>query len=280
MLFSNEKQTNIVTSECVSNYKACKDNADLINNHDSLLMIEARNRCKLSVNEHVKFGSPEWDWIYLTRFSDGNDYVKTGVIRIADYDVKIENQYGTKAHTKVVCSYDLESKKVLAIIIDGDLIVISDKPTTNTSSTAGESVIDELDKEQSDAKIKFVPEVNPSSNESTEKIDTSTSTQNTPAPQVENFDAKKEQSASEAQISSDTELSKNQDAQQHFYVQIGIFSDEANVKQLQDKLSDLGYKSQSERIDTARGQKIRLRTQEFKTEMKLVLRLIKLRVQD
>ena len=50
----------------------------------------------------------------------------------------------------------------------------------------------------------------------------------------------------------------------HFYVQVGVFSDEGNVKQLQGKLSDLGYKSQTEKIDTAKGKKIRLRTQLFK----------------
>ncbi len=46
-----------------------------------------------------------------------------------------------------------------------------------------------------------------------------------------------------------------------FYVQIGVFSDEANVKQLQARLNDLGYPSQTEKIDTAKGKKIRLRTQ-------------------
>ncbi len=45
-----------------------------------------------------------------------------------------------------------------------------------------------------------------------------------------------------------------------FYVQIGVFSDPANVAQLQTKLSDLGYASQTEKIDTAKGKKIRLRT--------------------
>ena len=49
----------------------------------------------------------------------------------------------------------------------------------------------------------------------------------------------------------------------HFYVQVGVFSDESNVKQLQGKLSDLGYKSQTEKIDTEKGKKIRLRTQLF-----------------
>jgi DedD protein len=48
-----------------------------------------------------------------------------------------------------------------------------------------------------------------------------------------------------------------------FYVQVGVFSDAANVKQLQIKLSDLGYKSQTEKISTDKGQKIRLRTQVF-----------------
>ena len=48
-----------------------------------------------------------------------------------------------------------------------------------------------------------------------------------------------------------------------YHVQIGVFSDAANVKQLQAKLSDLGYKSQTEKIDTDKGKKIRLRTQVF-----------------
>lgn len=60
------------------------------------------------------------------------------------------------------------------------------------------------------------------------------------------------------------ESSKPKDEASHkFYVQIGVFSDEANVKQLQAKLSDLGYKSQTEKINTPKGQKIRLRTQIF-----------------
>lgn len=52
-------------------------------------------------------------------------------------------------------------------------------------------------------------------------------------------------------------------AGQKFYVQVGVFSDAANVKQLQTKLSDLGYQSQTEKISTDKGQKIRLRTQMF-----------------
>ena len=74
------------------------------------------------------------------------------------------------------------------------------------------------------------------------------------------------------------ETSKSKDeATHHFYVQIGVFSDEANVKQLRDKLSDLGYKSQTEKIDTLKGKKIRLRTQLFtdRNEAAIALQNIK-----
>ena len=68
-----------------------------------------------------------------------------------------------------------------------------------------------------------------------------------------------------------------EEATHKFYVQIGVFSDESNVKQLQSKLSDLGYKSQTEKIDTAKGQKIRLRTQVFsdRSEAAIALENIK-----
>ncbi|MEO8418205.1 MAG: SPOR domain-containing protein [Methylophilaceae bacterium] len=50
-----------------------------------------------------------------------------------------------------------------------------------------------------------------------------------------------------------------------FAVQIGVFSDPANVKQLQQKLLAQGYTSYTEKIDTAKGEKIRLRAGSFVT---------------
>ena len=67
-----------------------------------------------------------------------------------------------------------------------------------------------------------------------------------------------EASASKAETAPVTKLPSGK-----FYVQIGVFSDAANVKQLQVKLNDLGYKSQTEKISTDKGQKIRLKTQTF-----------------
>lgn len=58
-------------------------------------------------------------------------------------------------------------------------------------------------------------------------------------------------------------IKENNTEKNKFYVQVGVFSDAANVKQLQTKLTGLGYKSQTEKINTDKGQKIRLRTQVF-----------------
>lgn len=46
-------------------------------------------------------------------------------------------------------------------------------------------------------------------------------------------------------------------------VQIGVFSESNNVKQLQQKLQSLGYKSYTEKVATTKGDKIRLRAGPF-----------------
>jgi DedD protein len=74
----------------------------------------------------------------------------------------------------------------------------------------------------------------------------------------------KSESTALVKDTAEKEDDKTKDTAKHkFYVQIGVFSDAGNVKQLQTKLGDLGYKSQTEKISTDKGQKIRLRTQVF-----------------
>ena len=62
-----------------------------------------------------------------------------------------------------------------------------------------------------------------------------------------------------------------------FYVQIGVFSDAGNVKQLQVKLTDLGYKSQTEKISTPKGEKIRLKTQIFADRNEAAIALVNIK---
>lgn len=70
---------------------------------------------------------------------------------------------------------------------------------------------------------------------------------------------------------------KDNAAKGQFFVQIGVFSEMSNVKQLQSKLSSLGYQSKTEKISTPKGEKIRLRSQVFdsRNEAAIALQNIK-----
>ena len=74
---------------------------------------------------------------------------------------------------------------------------------------------------------------------------------------------KKEIAKSSDKIAEDKKPADPKVASGNAYVQIGVFSDEENVKQLQQKLSSLSLKSYTEKIDTPKGQKIRLRAGPF-----------------
>ncbi len=72
-------------------------------------------------------------------------------------------------------------------------------------------------------------------------------------------------------------LPKTAPPKEQYFVQVGVFSDLNNVKQLQSKLSSLGYKSSTEKIKTPMGEKIRLRSQVFtsRNEAAIALQNIK-----
>lgn len=61
-----------------------------------------------------------------------------------------------------------------------------------------------------------------------------------------------------------------------FAIQVGVYSDAANVKQLQAKLKDTGFTSQTEKISTAKGEKIRLKVGSYHTRQEAADALVKL----
>ncbi len=93
---------------------------------------------------------------------------------------------------------------------------------------------------------------------------TSSSTPESTEARTDNTVNTKAETAITKDIETPKEVNKEKSTEKtKFYVQVGVFSDAANVKQLQAKLTGLGYKSQTEKINTDKGQKIRLRTQVF-----------------
>ncbi len=65
-----------------------------------------------------------------------------------------------------------------------------------------------------------------------------------------------------------------------FTIQVGVFSDIANVKQLQARLKQVGLDSRTENITTPKGEKIRLRAGHFSSRQEAAYALTKLQAAD
>ncbi|MDP1766422.1 MAG: SPOR domain-containing protein [Methylotenera sp.] len=65
-----------------------------------------------------------------------------------------------------------------------------------------------------------------------------------------------------------------------FSIQVGVFSDIANVKQLQARLKQAGIDSRTENISTPKGEKIRLRAGHFNSRQEAAYALTKLEAAD
>lgn len=74
---------------------------------------------------------------------------------------------------------------------------------------------------------------------------------------------KKEDSVKEELSSKPIEPNAAEKSTNTFMVQIGVFSSEENVSQLQQKLKEKGFSSSTEKIQTPKGEKIRLRVGPF-----------------
>ena len=67
-----------------------------------------------------------------------------------------------------------------------------------------------------------------------------------------------------------------QKSSENFSIQIGVYSDGANIKQLQAKLKEAGYVSYSEKITTDKGEKTRLRAGNYPSRQEASVALVKL----
>ena len=64
---------------------------------------------------------------------------------------------------------------------------------------------------------------------------------------------------------------------ERFTVQVGVYSDAANVKRLQEQLKQAGYMTSTEKVTTAKGESIRLKVGDFKTRQEAIGVLDKLK---
>lgn len=72
------------------------------------------------------------------------------------------------------------------------------------------------------------------------------------------------------------ETKTQQKEKDSFTIQVGVYSDAANVKQLQAKLKETGFTSQTEKISTTKGEKIRLKVGNYLSRQEAADALVKL----
>ena len=100
-------------NDCKSNYKQCKDNADMANNYSE--WFDAQYACKEKFGELVKYGTPEYklgDSYAFSSFLAGDDYPKKGIATLIA-KVAVQNEFGTKVNGEQSCEFDLDAKKVI-----------------------------------------------------------------------------------------------------------------------------------------------------------------------
>jgi hypothetical protein len=105
--YSSDKAT-LAAPSCAETWSLCTDNADMINHYGH--MFDATYSCKKQLESSVKYGDPEWTWFAFGSFRTGTDFPKTGIVKIVDPDVKVQNAFGAKVHARVECWYDFNAK--------------------------------------------------------------------------------------------------------------------------------------------------------------------------
>lgn len=102
---------------CKTDWSRCSDNSELINNYHDIA--KAQVACKSEANERARFGTPEWPWFAFSSFRRGSDAPHTGIVTVIETDAKFSNQFGAMHHVSIICQYDLKTRTVSSLNIEG-----------------------------------------------------------------------------------------------------------------------------------------------------------------
>lgn len=109
------KMVNGTNPTCKSDWKLCADNADLMNNFNGVSRVTVE--CKIAAQKLAKYGEPKFPWLSFGTFLTGNAYVKTGIVTAIEKEAQFQNGFGAWANSSVVCKYDLNSGKIVDVVI-------------------------------------------------------------------------------------------------------------------------------------------------------------------
>ena len=105
-------------NECRSDWAKCANNAEIVNDYSKWTHVQAD--CKTAANGQARYGKPDWgSWSRPTfgTYVVGNSYVTSGIAVAVDPDVQFQNGFGAMVHSRVTCTYDLRSERVIGVDI-------------------------------------------------------------------------------------------------------------------------------------------------------------------
>lgn len=114
IIFAAAEGSNIEDQEkahptCVSDYTKCKDNADLLNHHESKDGIHLSIKCKEAAEDIAEYGTPEFPWIPFDSYHPGRSYIDGGEAVLIERDAQYKNAFNADVHVTAICHYDLRT---------------------------------------------------------------------------------------------------------------------------------------------------------------------------
>lgn len=99
---------------CKLDWTKCTDNKDMANNYRG--WVAAVVDCRRETENRARYGTPDWPWPSFSFFQPGSNY-NSGIATLIEPKAKFQNGFGAMAHSRVVCQYDLRTKKVVSVEI-------------------------------------------------------------------------------------------------------------------------------------------------------------------
>ena len=103
----------IFAPKCREDWSVCVDNEELIDDYRGIW--SAKWECKRVANNRSRFGDIKFSGIPFGAFLNGDDYPKTGTIRLFEVGAEVPNAFGGYVRRRVGCTYDLKTEKVINI---------------------------------------------------------------------------------------------------------------------------------------------------------------------
>src|SRR5215475_6120656 len=100
---------------CESDWTKCSDNAEFVRSYKGWLDVQVA--CRIAAIEAAKYGTPSWPFVPFQGFREGKTYIESGVVVAIEPEAKFPNTAGAMIRSRVTCTYDLRTKRVVNVAI-------------------------------------------------------------------------------------------------------------------------------------------------------------------